>query len=79
MFHELLWRGHEDGGATRSAGACAACRATVPRYRGVGSEPYLNGTSQGEFVLSVAEGKVDPPRKDGHIPGGSKQFMKHPG
>ena len=46
MFYELLLRDHEDGRATRSAGACAACRATVPRYRGIGSEAYLNGTSQ---------------------------------
>ena len=46
MLHELLSREHEDDGATRSAGACAACLATVPRYRGIGSEAYLNGTSQ---------------------------------
>jgi hypothetical protein len=26
--------------------------ATVPRYRGIGPEPYLNGTSQGELVLN---------------------------
>ena len=34
MFHELLWRDHEDGGATGQP-------------QGVGSEAYLNGTSQG--------------------------------
>jgi hypothetical protein len=27
--------------------------ATVARYRGIGSEPYLNGTLQGELVLPV--------------------------
>jgi len=26
--------------------------ATVPRHRGIGPEAYLNGTSQGELVLS---------------------------
>ena len=30
-------------------------RATVPRYRGIGSEAYLNGTSQGEPVLSLSK------------------------
>jgi hypothetical protein len=55
IFHELLSRDHEDGRATRSAGACAACRATVPRYRGIGSEADLNGTSQGELVLSLSK------------------------
>ena len=64
IFHELLSRDHEDGCATRSAGACAACRATVPRYRGIGSEAYLNGTSQGPTPEDA--------RKDGHILGHSK-------
>ena len=72
IFHELLSRGHEDRRATHSAGACAAYRATVPRYRGIGSEAYLNGTSQGELVLSVAEGTPEDARKDGHIRGRSK-------
>ena len=27
----------------------------VPRYRGIGSEAYLNGTSQGEPVLSLSK------------------------
>jgi hypothetical protein len=35
--------------------------------QGVGSEAYLNGTSQGELVLSVAEGTPEDARKDGHI------------
>ena len=39
--------------------------------RGVGSEAYLNGTSQG----STSEDA----RKDGHIRGRSRQFMKYPG
>jgi hypothetical protein len=30
----------------------AGHRATVPRYRGIGPEAYLNGTSQRELVLS---------------------------
>ena len=54
IFHELTSRDREDGCATRSAGACAACRA-IPRYRGIGSEAYLNGTSQGEPVLSLSK------------------------
>jgi hypothetical protein len=71
MFHELMSRDREDGCATRSAGACVACRATVPRYRGIGSEAYLNGTSQGPTPEDA--------RKDGHIRGRSKRFMKSPG
>jgi hypothetical protein len=47
LFHELASRDLEDGCATRSAGACAACRATVPRHRGIGPEAYLNSTLQG--------------------------------
>jgi hypothetical protein len=62
IFHELLSRDREDGRAcppsrayslrrggraTHSAGACAACLATVPRHRGIGSEAYLSSTSQG--------------------------------
>ena len=36
----------------------------VPRYRGIGSEAYLNGTSQ--------EPTPEDARKDGHIRGRSK-------
>ncbi len=54
IFHELLSRDHEDGRATRSAGACAACRATAGCWF-----PYLNGTSQGPTPEDA--------RKDGHI------------
>jgi len=39
--------------------------------QGVGPEAYLNGTSQGPTLEDA--------RKDGHICGRSKQFMKHPG
>jgi hypothetical protein len=62
MFRELLQRDHEDGGCHR---------ATVPRYRGIGSEAYLNGTSRGSIPEDA--------RKDGHIPGRSRPFMKHLG
>jgi hypothetical protein len=40
MFHELPSRDHADGRATGQP-------------QGVGSEAYLNGTSQGELVLSL--------------------------
>jgi hypothetical protein len=39
--------------------------------QGVGSEAYLNGPSQ--------EPTPEDARKEGHIRGRSKQFMKHPG
>ena len=42
IFHELLSRDHEDGRATRQP-------------QGVGSEAYLNGTSQGPPVLSLSK------------------------
>jgi hypothetical protein len=42
MFHELQSRDREDGLATGQL---------VPRYRGIGSEAYLTGTSQSELVL----------------------------
>jgi hypothetical protein len=58
MFHELLSRDHEDGRATWQP-------------PGVGSEAYLNGTSQ--------EPTTEDARKDGHILGRSKSFMKYAG
>ena len=58
MFHELLLRDHEDGRPTGQP-------------QGVGSEAYLNGTSQGPTPEDA--------RKDGHILGRSKLFMKYPG
>ena len=42
MFHELLSRDREDGRATWQP-------------QGVGPEAYLNGTSQGELVLSLSK------------------------
>jgi len=39
--------------------------------QGVGPEAYLNGTSQGPTPEDA--------RKDGHIRGRSKSFMKYPG
>jgi hypothetical protein len=45
-------------------------RATV-QPEGVGSEAYLNGTPQGPTPEDA--------RKDGHIRGRSKRFMRHPG
>ena len=41
-FHELLSRDHKDGRATWQP-------------QGVGPEAYLNGTSQGELVLSLSK------------------------
>ena len=58
MFHELLWRDREDGRATGQP-------------QGVGSEAYLNGTSQGSTPEDA--------REDGHIRGRSRRFMKYPG
>ena len=51
MFHELLSRDREDGGTTWQS-------------QGVGSEAYLNGTSQGPAPEDA--------RKDGHIRGRSR-------
>jgi hypothetical protein len=51
IFHELLSRDQEDGRATGQP-------------QGVGSEAYLNGTSQGPTPEDA--------RKDGHIRGRSK-------
>ena len=58
VFHELLSRDREDGRATWQP-------------QGVGSEAYLNGTSQGPTPEDA--------RKDGHIRGRSKLLMKYPG
>ena len=58
MSHVLMSRDREDGCATGQP-------------QGVGSEAYLNGTSQGPTPEDA--------RKDGHIRRRSKRFMKHPG
>ena len=60
---------------TTKMGVPRAAQALAPRAgqpHGVGSEAYLNGTSQGEPVLSVVEGTPEDARKDGHIRGRSK-------
>jgi hypothetical protein len=62
MFHELQSRDREDGLATGQL---------VPRYRGIGAEAYLTGTSQSELVLSVAEETSEDARQDAHIRGRS--------
>jgi hypothetical protein len=70
IFHELLSRDREDGRACPPSRACSlrrGGRATgqlVPRYRGIGSEAYLNGTSQGPTPEDA--------RKDAHIRGRSR-------
>jgi hypothetical protein len=51
-----------------------AAQALAPRAghsQGFASEAYLNSTSQGA--------KPEHARKDAHIRGRSKSFMKHPG
>jgi hypothetical protein len=58
MFHELLSRDRGE-----------FCATGQPQ--GVGSEAYLNCTSQGPTPEDA--------RKDGHIRGRSRPFMKHPG
>jgi hypothetical protein len=58
MFHELMSRDREDG-----------CATGQPQR--IGSETYLNGTSQGPTPEDA--------RKEGHIRGRSKRFMKYPG
>jgi hypothetical protein len=58
IFHELASRDREDGRATWQP-------------QGVGSEAYLNGTSQ--------ELTPEDARKDGHIHGRSRGFIKYPG
>jgi len=58
MFHELASRDREHG-----------CATGLPQ--GVGSEAYLNSTSQGPTPEDA--------RKDGHIRGRSRRFMKYPG
>ncbi len=58
MFHELMSRDREDGRATGQP-------------QGVGSEAYLNGTSQ--------DPTSEDARKDGHIRGRSSHLVKYPG
>jgi hypothetical protein len=46
-------------------------RETTGQPQGVGSEAYLNGTSQGSTPEDA--------REDGHIRGRSRRLVKHPG
>jgi hypothetical protein len=48
-----------------------AQRRRLRRVQGVGPEAYLNGTSQGATPEDA--------RKDAHISGRSRPFMKYPG
>jgi hypothetical protein len=66
MVHELPSRGRGE-----------ECATGQPQ--GVGPGAYLNSASQGELVLSVAEGTPEDARKDGHIRGRSRRFVKYPG
>ena len=61
---------------TTKMGVPPGNRPAVPRDW---SEAYLNGTSQGEPVLSEAEGTTEDAREDGHFRGRSRRFMKYPG
>jgi hypothetical protein len=58
MFHESMSRDRADGCATGQP-------------QGVGSEAYLNGTSQGPTPEDA--------RKDGQVRGRSKRFIRYPG
>jgi hypothetical protein len=74
IFHELLSRDHETGNPL--AGLSGAQRARIrwvcSRATAGGWFPYLNGTSQGEPVLSEVEGTPEDAREDNHISGRSK-------
>jgi len=62
------------GASAKKMGVPRAAQALAPRAwqpQGVGSEAYLNGTSQGPTPEDA--------RKDGHICGRSKSFMKYLG
>jgi hypothetical protein len=56
IFRQAALRDRGDGRATG-------------KPQGVGTEAYLNSTSQGELVLSVVEGTPEDARKDGPIRG----------
>jgi hypothetical protein len=67
---------------TVKMGVPRAAQALAPRAgqpQGVGPEAYLNSTSQGEPVLSKVEGTPEDARKDTHIRGRSRPFMKYAG
>ena len=66
IFHELLSRDHEDGCACPPSRACSlrrGGRATgqlVPRYRGIGSEAYLERYVAGADTRGRQEGRPYP-------------------
>jgi hypothetical protein len=68
MSHELMSRDREDGCATEQP-------------QGLEPEAYSFGTSQGVVFFLFRPLGARPPhaRKDGHIRGRSKRFMKYPG
>ena len=65
----------------------AGHRATVPRYRGIGPETYLNGTSQGPTpedakrtaILFALAALRSVPQAGSQFRGRIRRFMKHPG
>ena len=63
----------------------SCCRETVEmavipgNRRKLDPRRTMNSTSQGELVLSVAEGTPEDARKDGQIHGRSRQLLKYPG
>ncbi|MBW2720995.1 MAG: hypothetical protein JRC67_02030 [Deltaproteobacteria bacterium] len=73
MFYELPSRDRGEGCACPPSRACSLRRGgrATGQSQGVGSEAYLNSTSQGPTPEDA--------RKDAVIRGRSKQFMKHPG
>ncbi len=73
MFHELLSRDRGDGRACPPSRACSLSRGgrATGQPQGVGSEAYLNSTSQGPTPEDAL--------KDSHILGCSRQLVKYPG
>ncbi len=73
MFHEVVSRDRGEGFACPPSRACSLRRGgrATGQPQGVGSEAYLNGTSQGPIPENA--------RKDGHIRGRSRRFVKYPG
>ena len=71
MFHELPSRDREDERACPPSRALRRGGRATGQPQGGGSEAYLNGTSQGPTLEDA--------RKEVHIRGLSRLFMKHPG
>ena len=81
IFHELLSRDHEDGCACPPSRACSLRRGGRATWQpqGVGSEGVPERYVAGGACPEPVEGTPEDARKDGHIRGCSKSFMKHPG